>query len=1141
MTDTTIRTGVIGPTTLPNEPSPADNAPGTGLINGQAQTNLSGNLAATGQVIGNQQDLVGLNSVQGTAAQPAGDAEDTASPFSNNKAAVDENAAKPMAGKRLPKEWTSQIDGYAAKDSKSWNAGRQQRRVISLRDSFDKVAEKNPTQADVRSVKLAEALHTAITKDYTGGGNFSAGGKGMRESYMTLAALVSHARNDNTATTKLDVLCAVMFLKPEDRRALIEADLAGSRELTGLMHEAMTEATGNDQQFATALFKEYKAELNYAFVTLTLDWRDPTGTASALFNDVVAYLQEQGVSGETCDAFAAHVAFQMTIHDFPKDLPTAKKGWQQTFTADMISRFAAIPERSDAELKSVLDSLPKHDLLRVIGHAAGEKREGDVHILRCIRDNYTEFRDKMGGDADKEAFDSIVKGLNTHAYDAKVFITELESGSTLSEIKTKLEDTLNESLPDLTNFLNTRIEKNVDAAIERLKHLSKQPDSPGVQAERQKAVDFLREFDAAAIPTRIDKLTAERNGPPPPLMSRVPIIEAELALLTPLRGTMDGADGKFVMDDTKTKALIERFGLEGVQRLQSSTAAADHQSFPRIFRDATDALRQMKFQVEAQDDPAKYKPGLENFSPIMPTYGKDLEQFHHIDSMVQDMVALTDAIRTKDADFSLANNPIIIIDQTDGDGGNDARVAKWNKNDAYLNGLNTKYGESHGLNIVHVSMQDVHRIIAGSPIEKMFDTTGQNNAGYGGARNMAFLLGPVIRDAIMNRADGQTVEDALATITPQNVVQKIKDTAMGQNAPKIFMGDDTDYLGPGAMFAKAGLNALHKDEYYTAVSRRDGRDTTGVSSGLSQSVMKGIEEAGILGLSHVFGNGRWNSKLVRPGMGSVLGSPKFCFDIPTGSEEKHHTGMNAYIDQYGTVRHLSGDRMQAKMSNQMNGYTNYAVSTETFQQFGQPEDMTWNTGHLAQQAAGQPGFQSLGDVFNNAVDPQNARANQKTMLGNVAAWMCGAKKDEGVGLFQKSYVDRAEKYLADNPKLDAETKAEVEAVRDVYRNGMQQAEHVTALVTEFLKEIVPDQFDADSKLKTTDAEVLSDAINQAIDGGADVEQALNNAKAKVLDGPDPNNPIVDLTQGQNQITRNAFLVLQSTAAGGFVNLAQELT
>ncbi|MEL6207684.1 MAG: hypothetical protein AAFR47_20565, partial [Pseudomonadota bacterium] len=284
MTDTTIRTGVTGPTTLPNEPSPGDNAPGTDLIKGQAQTNQSGKPPATVQVIGNQQDVVGLNSVQGNAAQPADDAEDTDSPFSNNKAAVDKTAAKPMAGKRLTEEWTSKIDGHAAKASKTFLfAGPHQSHVMSLRKSFDEVAKKNPTQADVRSAQLATALHTAITKDYTGGGNFSAGEKGMRESYMTLAALVSHARNDDTATTKLDVLRAVMSLKPEDRRALIEADLAGSRALTGLMHEAMTEATGNDEQIATPLFKKYKAELNYAFVTLTLDRRDPTGTASALF------------------------------------------------------------------------------------------------------------------------------------------------------------------------------------------------------------------------------------------------------------------------------------------------------------------------------------------------------------------------------------------------------------------------------------------------------------------------------------------------------------------------------------------------------------------------------------------------------------------------------------------------------------------------------------------------------------------------------------------------------------------------------------------------------------------------------------------------------------------------------------------
>ncbi|MEL6196807.1 MAG: hypothetical protein AAFT19_03065 [Pseudomonadota bacterium] len=139
-----------------------------------------------------------------------------------------------------------------------------------------------------------------------------------------------------------------------------------------------------------------------------------------MLDDVMAPLAKQGIRGETCDAFAALVVLRMTIHGFPEKQPTAKQGWQQTFTADIISRFAAVPERSDAEVTSVLDSLPKQDLLRVIGHAAGERREGDVHILRRIRDNAADFRGKMGSAAEQTAFDAVAKGLNTHAYPGSV-------------------------------------------------------------------------------------------------------------------------------------------------------------------------------------------------------------------------------------------------------------------------------------------------------------------------------------------------------------------------------------------------------------------------------------------------------------------------------------------------------------------------------------------------------------------------------------------------------------------------------------------------------------------------------------------------------------------------------------------------
>lgn len=1130
--------------------------PGLDSVVGTGRSDVSSSVPNNRGVLGQSSDSVSLEDVIGVEREirlevehePEEVAPEKPSPFSGDKTAIGPNAPKINADKKLPEDWATRMHKHAKGTSGRFNVGAHQTAIRGMMRDFANKAAENPgaKQGDMRSLELAKQLHTALNTAYTAEQGVSQGAGELRQAHMVLAAVVEHARSEDTPTTKLDLMLAVMTLKPEDQKKLFEADLAGGKQLTGILYEAMTEAEGPDQAVAKSLFNAFKAASNQAYVTLTLDRADPTGQSTQVFNDFVEHMGELGISGKTQEALANHLAFQIKLGDF-KAPDTTKPGWKQDFTAELVSRFAALEERTGAELTKMLD-LPKADLLHVMGHAMANKREGDVHIVRVIRDNFTAFKEKMG-EADGPRFDRIFHGLNTGALDAQLFLTELKAGSDMRTIEGKLSTKLGGQVTELTNELNRKATGYSEKALDRILYLNEakwgdprtmKPPATGdklkeINAEISTLTKFIGEMNPKIAEERILKLTQEKTGDPTPSPERLEQIKGQLEFLADMQEDFAKlTNTKLVFTESNVGKLVERFGVEAVQRVRMTSERVENDAFRGTFKLTIDSLSQLRFHIEAQDNPEHYKAGLENFSPVMPTAGKTLEDFHHIDSMVQGLVSVTDEIRRKDGEFSLANNPIIIIDQSDGDGTNEARVAKWNQNHEYLESLNEKYGESHGLNIVHVKMQDISRMIEGSGIEKLFDTTGQNFAGYGGARNMAFLLGPVIRDAILK---GQSLD----TITPENLIEKIKANALGEEAPKLFMGDDTDYLGPGAMFAKVGMNGLYKDEYYTATSRRDGRDTTNVNSGIGRNAADNIGRYGTDGLVSSFGGSGWNKRLVQPGMGSVIGAPKFCYDVPNGAEEKHHTALNTYTDQLGTVRHLSGDRMRP-MPGQVNGYLNYGMGTEAYQMFGNSDAVSWNQEHLAQLKLGEAGFQSLGEVLENVTDPEKLKQNTLISLTRAGMWLRAGDKPYGVAPMEQEKIDNITRYLEEHPDLDSESKAELLAVKATYENAQRQTGLLKSLIGDLLHNIVPDVVDENGKITRTEEQisgniseekVLNDALALAVEEGVDIAKALTDAKGSALDG-------VDLNAGNNQILRNVYLMLESVTAGGFAKLAEKL-
>jgi hypothetical protein len=415
-------------------------------------------------------------------------------------------------------------------------------------------------------------------------------------------------------------------------------------------------------------------------------------------------------------------------------------------------------------------------------------------------------------------------------------------------------------------------------------------------------------------------------------------------------------------------------------------------------------------------------------------------------------------------------------------------------------------------------MQQITAMIRGTGIEKLIDTTGMGNPGYGGARNISFLLGPVIADAAKNGVP-------LDTITPDNLMGLIKARSLGADATNLFMGDDTDYVRPGGMFAKVGLNALYDSEYYTAVSKRDGRDTTSVNPGNGRLESNEVGGGPDALFGKAFGNSKIDPRQRNPGMGCVSGGPRFCFDIPTGAEEGHHKAAVTHIDQFAVVSHLSGDRMKP-LGRQVTDYLNYSIGTEMFKVLGDHPAITpWNQILAGALKTGSMPYNGLGEVYAKAAEPETLAAAQSEFVHYLGTML--NKKSDGPFGVQQSHVDAVTKLLADNPDMDPELRAEYEQVETAYQNVMRQSDVIADMGTRFMEALVP----GFAKLGYAEMQSAAKAAVEAA-GPDGIQAAFAQAKkAAVTDKG------IALNDPKNQIVRDFTLIVESLGTGGFAALA----
>jgi hypothetical protein len=212
----------------------------------------------------------------------------------------------------------------------------------------------------------------------------------------------------------------------------------------------------------------------------------------------------------------------------------------------------------------------------------------------------------------------------------------------------------------------------------------------------------------------------------------------------------------------------------------------------------------------ATNQRADFATGLERIAMTLPTAGKRLEELTFVPTLVRE---LQSTLGTAGQGGRLRDFPILVFDQTTDQG---IRTANAN----YLQSL----AQQTGARIEHIDLQTIKQFETKLGIQGMFDTTGNDRAGYAGARNIANLLGPLLHRQLQNQP-GTSVANVLNNNNQAALKQLLQNTTL-TNQDLVLMGDDDASVMPGFFHAKALIAQDNPGSYITTKTFMDGRGTT---------------------------------------------------------------------------------------------------------------------------------------------------------------------------------------------------------------------------------------------------------------------------------------------------------------------------
>jgi hypothetical protein len=449
---------------------------------------------------------------------------------------------------------------------------------------------------------------------------------------------------------------------------------------------------------------------------------------------------------------------------------------------------------------------------------------------------------------------------------------------------------------------------------------------------------------------------------------------------------------------------------------------------------ASEAFLQVATQLRAQGNPdtSTELAALNRMVMALPTAGKPLETLSYLSTLVDDLAGTLERLNARDGgEHRLADYPILVFDQS-------ARTAKpgerpmYDRNTDYINALKVKTGA----NIVQVSMQEVTALADKLGLKDMFDTTGAGRAGFGGARNMSFLLGPMLHKALHDPESGvRSMADLIAK--PKAELEALMGEVLrGTGHEMVLMGDDDTTVRPGFMDAKVQLAAQHEDDYAKIVTLTLGRATTKIPPVAHESVFKGLrydDEAMVFGLDQVndvvSGGMRatqWEGdpwKAVEHQMAGALSHPGSCLDLPLPSEEGQFANYkHEVVDWLGSALHHPGDRftgVEARMS-QLAGYYGQAqIAIDLLGVNDKPHSnmLPWNDKTRS--------FDNIGGIYAHAADPATQRGIQQAFMTRLVDMPVNGELLNVDQAFQTMEARDRDRLAAD--PLGAEKTAQVKA------------------------------------------------------------------------------------------------------------------
>ncbi|MBA2726909.1 MAG: hypothetical protein H0U49_01885 [Parachlamydiaceae bacterium] len=310
--------------------------------------------------------------------------------------------------------------------------------------------------------------------------------------------------------------------------------------------------------------------------------------------------------------------------------------------------------------------------------------------------------------------------------------------------------------------------------------------------------------------------------------------------------------------------------------------------------------------------PSPYIRGLQSLVFALSTRGNKLDEMPWLQSVLEGIDCVKEHLQggnVQEAPFKL--NPIVIFDQ--------AKLKEFKKNDSTIRELSQKYN----IEIWHLSNKQTLQLAKKLGIETWIQyspgelvrptnpeslqvgskTSSDQNFGYGGARNCALLLAPMIAGSFQK---GISSLEELLKLNKKKLKDIYDNSTLGKEDQDLFihLGEDDVAIQPCNIFSDALFAESCNDMYFNRSIECSGRSTHQMFAFLD---LKNVMEMPTLSFNP------WSYKIFRGSMKGMLTKPKFCLPSPMGNEELNVKLPNESLIHFLQPNiHLAGTRFPQK-------------------------------------------------------------------------------------------------------------------------------------------------------------------------------------------------------------------------------------